>query len=586
MGKTKINKNKDFWSNVKKTWKYIKDSKGLLVGYGLVSIIEGIIGAIIPILSAQLILKITDGLMNELILAALVVLITDVILYILYYFKGFFYQRIYQGTLVRLQIAIAKETLRLEISEVDKASSGLFIDRLNKDTEEISSMFMEFAYWSSYFISNVGVLFALFVLNKYFFVFSLVKSLSIFIIDKKRLSKQYDIRENVKKIQERKTGLTSELVRGIRDIKVLNASSNALEKTKNKIVENSNEQVKILDVSRKYNYLENNVDCISDFLFILLGCFLYSKGLLSISVFVIVYNYQNRIANLLIGVSNLLEYKKKFTLAASRIFEVICDEKFKKEEFGSRHVDKLEGKIEFRNVSFSYDEDKKIVNKMSFEINPNETVAFVGKSGAGKTTIFNLITRLYHIDSGKILLDGIDIDELDESSIRDNMSLITQNSYIFNMSIKDNLLLAKSDASMDEIKNACKMACIDDYIMSLPKKYDTEVGEGGVILSGGQRQRIAIARALLMKTEIILFDEATSALDNETQSEIQEAIKNMKGEYTILIIAHRLSTVVDSNKIFCIDDGKIVASGTHKELLKSSEFYKNLYEKDLSVNKN
>lgn len=586
MGKTKINKNKDFWINVKKTWKYIKDSKGLLVGYGLVSIIEGIIGAIIPILSAQLILKITDGLMNELILAALVVLITDVILYILYYFKGFFYQRIYQGTLVRLQIAIAKETLRLEISEVDKASSGLFIDRLNKDTEEISSMFMEFAYWSSYFISNVGVLFALFVLNKYFFVFSLVKSLSIFIIDKKRLGKQYDIRENVKKIQERKTGLTSELVRGIRDIKVLNASSNALEKTKNKIVENSNEQVKILDVSRKYNYLENNVDCISDFLFILLGCFLYSKGLLSISVFVIVYNYQNRIANLLIGVSNLLEYKKKFTLAASRIFEVIGDEKFKKEEFGSRHVDKLEGKIEFKNVSFSYDENKKIVNKMSFEINPNETVAFVGKSGAGKTTIFNLITRLYHIDSGKILLDGIDIDELDESSIRDNMSLITQNSYIFNMSIKDNLLLAKSDASMDEIKNACKMACIDDYIMSLPKKYDTEVGEGGVILSGGQRQRIAIARALLMKTEIILFDEATSALDNETQSEIQEAIKNMKGEYTILIIAHRLSTVVDSNKIFCIDDGKIVASGTHKELLKSSEFYKNLYEKDLSVNKN
>ena len=218
---------------------------------------------------------------------------------------------------------------------------------------------------------------------------------------------------------------------------------------------------------------------------------------------------------------------------------------------------------------------------MNFEIKPNERVAFVGKSGAGKTTIFNLIARLYHTTQGKILLDNVNINDLTCSTIRDNMSIITQNPYIFNFSIKDNLLLAKENATMDEIRDACKMACIDDYIMTLPDKYETIVGENGVILSGGQKQRLAIARALLMKTEIILFDEATSALDNETQSKIQEAINNLKGEYTILIVAHRLSTVIDSDRIFVVNDGKIISSGSHKELLKNCVYYKNLYNKDL-----
>ena len=178
-------------------------------------------------------------------------------------------------------------------------------------------------------------------------------------------------------------------------------------------------------------------------------------------------------------------------------------------------------------------------------------------------------------------MDGVDINDLTCSTIRDNMSIITQNPYIFNFSIKDNLLLAREGATMKDIRKACQMACIDDYIMSLPDEYETKVGENGVILSGGQKQRLAIARALLMKTEIILFDEATSALDNETQSQIQEAINNLKGEYTILIVAHRLSTIIESDKIFVVDDGKIIDSGSHKELLKRCDFYRNLYDKDL-----
>lgn len=505
------------------------------------------------------------------------------ILYIIYYFKGFLYQKIYQKTLVNLQVAVARETLKLEIREIDKVSSGVFIDRLNKDTQDISAMFMEYTYWTSYVISNIGVLVAILILNKYLFIYAVITSICIFVINKKRLSKQYAIQENVKKIQEKKTGLTGELVRGIRDIKVLNASHSILKQTTSKIVEASNEEIRMLNIQRIYNYLENNVRMICDFVFIIFGCLLYDKNLLTIPTFVIIYNYQTEIKNLLLGVVQLLEYNKKFVVASNRIYEVIDDKKFKKEKFGLVSIKNLSGSIKFKHVKFGYHEDNNVIDGMDFEIQPNEKVAFVGKSGAGKTTIFSLITRLYSINDGEILLDGYNINDLDGDSIRNNMSIITQNPYIFNFSIKDNLLLAKEDATMEDIRNACKIACIDDFIMSLKNQYETIIGENGVILSGGQKQRLAIARALLMKTEIILFDEATSALDNETQSEIQRAIENLKGEYTILIVAHRLSTVVDSDKIFVVNDGKVISSGSHKNLLKKCKFYKNLYEKDLSI---
>ena len=174
--------------------------------------------------------------------------------------------------------------------------------------------------------------------------------------------------------------------------------------------------------------------------------------------------------------------------------------------------------------------------------------------------------------------DNYDINTLDESSITNNITLVTQNPYIFNMSIKDNLKIVSKKASLSKIKEVCKIACIHDFIMSLPDKYDTKIGEGGVALSGGQRQRIAIARALLRNTKIILFDEATSALDNETQNLIQKSINNMKGDYTIIIVAHRLSTIINADRILFLDDGKVKDEGTHKELLKKNKDYKYLYD--------
>jgi ABC-type multidrug transport system fused ATPase/permease subunit len=272
---------------------------------------------------------------------------------------------------------------------------------------------------------------------------------------------------------------------------------------------------------------------------------------------------------------------KTFDLAANRIFGIVDGDEFTKEEFGQNELTKFDGNIEFKNVNFSYEDKVPVLKNMSFKINANETVAFVGSSGSGKSTIFNLISAVNKVKKGTITFDGIDINKLSKHSIRGNLSIISQNPYIYNMSIKDNLKIIKKDATMTEIRDVCRMACLDDFIEGLPKKYNTIVGEGGVTLSGGQKQRLAIARALLLKTEIILFDEATSALDNVTQAKIQQAINNMKGEYTILIIAHRITTVKNADKIFVIDNGKIMDVGTHQELLKNSRTYKKLYSEEL-----
>lgn len=578
-----MKKKDDFKLNLKRTWKYIKKAKFDLIFYVVVSILEAIISAIMPLVSAKIILNITNAIIEQLILSSLVVLGLDVLIYICYFLKGLFYQKIYRKTLINIQEDVAREILKLEVSEIDKHTSGLFINRLNKDTEDISGLFMEYAYWLSYIITNLGVLIAIFVLSRHLFIYAIISSIVVYLINRKSLSEQYIVQKKLKTMKEEKTGLVNELVRGMRDIKVLSATSTMLKQTTKKIEDTTREQVKVLTIRRVYSLLEGIIRSLSDFIFIIFACFLYKKNLITIPTFIIVYNYQSKVKNLLLGIVQLSSFNKQFMLASSRVYEIIYNDTFKKEKFGTKNIKKLEGNIEFKNVTFGYDENKTILKDVSFKIKPNERVAFVGKSGSGKTTIFNMLTRLYEKQSGEIYLDGNNIDDLNEKTIRNNMSIITQSPYIFNFSIKENLLLAKEKATMKEIKKACKLACIDDYIESLPDKYDTIVGENGVILSGGQKQRLAIARALIQKTEIILFDEATSALDNETQSKIQEAINNLKGEYTILTIAHRLATVVDSDKIFVVDKGKIIASGTHEELLKSCRLYKQIYKKDLQI---
>ena len=578
--KKKINL-KDAYAVIKKSMPYIKKGKKYIISYGIILTIFIIINIISPLLSAKVVLNITNGMFDKVLIVSAVILFLEVNRNIFEFCGSVIYNKFYFSLLNDVQGDLARETLRLDIKEIDKHSSGVFIDRLTKDAEELSEIFQLTMWYISRIFADVGVLFAIFVVSKIMFVYCVISLFIIYWIEKIRISAWYNGHKEIKKLEEENSGLVGELVRGIRDIKVLNSASDFMVKMMDRIKKSNKLQIDIINGQKKYSLLSGSLKDLSNFLFIVLGIILIKTNRLTIDNMIVVYMYQNRIFELLWSITNFKEEISKFVLASVRVFEVI-DGKFKKEKFGNRHLNHIEGNFEFKNVKFGYDANRLILNDLSFKIKANETVAFVGKSGVGKTTIFSLIDRLYTAQDGEILIDGININTLDKDSIRDNISIITQSPYIFNFTIKDNLKITKQNATDEEIIEACKVAQLHDFIMSLPKKYDTLVGEGGLNLSGGQRQRLAIARALLKQTEIILFDEATSALDNETQKSIQTAINNMKGIYTILIIAHRLSTVKECDKIYVLDEGKIVGEGTHSELLKNNDYYQRLYKKEIS----
>lgn len=562
--------------NIKKSWKYAKDNKKELIIFLILSLVVCSIGVITPMIAAKMLIKLTDGLFQPLGILAITLFILEVVRNLFSFLASKIDQIICNNILVNIQVKVAQETLKLETKELDLKSSGVFADRIGKDTYDIANIFVDVTYAIADVAANIGVLLAVLIISKIMFLYSLAAMIAIFLAERIRLNKYYSLDKKWRKLNEKNTGFITELVRGIRDIKVLNAEELFVQKTKHKVEESSYKKYQMRDILIRYKFWINNIKDFCGLGYVFIGIFLTVNKTITIPIFVMLYSYKNKVLNLLNYVVNLFELTKKFNVSASRIFTVIDGNEFEKEKFGNTHLDKIEGNFEFKNVTFGYD-DKDVLNNLSFKIKPNETIAFVGKSGGGKTTIFSLINKLYTVKDGKILIDNVDINRLDKDSIRNNISVITQNPYIFNFSIKENLKLVKAEVTDEEIKKACHLACLDDYIESLPDKYDTVVGEGGITMSGGQKQRLAIARALIRKTKIILFDEATSALDNQTQYDIQKSINNLKGDYTILIIAHRLSTVINSDKIFLIDKGQIIAIGTHQELLKSSKLYRQLY---------
>ena len=269
---------------------------------------------------------------------------------------------------------------------------------------------------------------------------------------------------------------------------------------------------------------------------------------------------------------------------AERVFKVLDTKPNIKEIDTSPNIKINKGNIEFKNVGYKYPTtEAQAVKNINISIKGGSTVALVGHSGAGKSTIINLLPRFYDPQEGEIIIDEQDIVKVKLSSLRKNISMVSQDIILFDDTVHANIKYAKMDASEEEITKACEFAAASDFIKDLPKSYETIIGENGIRLSGGQKQRISIARAVLKNSPIILLDEATSSLDSESEEKVQNAIVSLTKNKTTLVIAHRLSTIIRADKIFVLNQGKIIDFGTHNELLKNSMIYKNLYSKQLSA---
>ena len=568
--------------NLKKVYKrYGKEYKSSLIKIFVFSLIGILTNICIPLLSAKFIINFTNSKFKQAIYMSLIILGIYAIENIKIVLIRKNNQVFRRGTVRSIQMSLGREILSLDQNTLDSNSSGTFIQRLTNDTEKMSRIFTNGMVIIIKFLSAIGSFVAILIIDYHMFLYYFIASLILTIFNYIKNEKVGEKDKEFRKESDKVAGLTGELVRGARDIKMLYAKESFMKNLDERIIIQNEKNFEMRNIDMNYNLFIGYIKMILEFIVVLLLVYLIKNNTITVAIAIALYNYKNTVlTNFMDIVSELLEECKNFNISSDRVFSIINNKKFKKEKFGKEEIENIDGNFEFKNVKFGYNENL-VLRGLNLKIDSGNTYGIVGKSGSGKTTIFNLLNKLYNINSGSIYIDGKNIDGLSEKSIRGNITIISQNPYIFNMSIKDNLKLVKNDVSDKEIITACRLACLDDYIETLPNKYDTIVGEGGVNLSGGQRQRLAIARALIQNTKIILFDEATSALDNETQSKIQKAIDNLKGNYTIIIIAHRLSTIVNCDKIFILEGGKIFDSGTHKELYRNNKYYQQLCKTEL-----
>ena len=490
-----------------------------------------------------------------------------------------------------LEIKFMKNVSRDLYKKIDKLPAivfedigvGEFINRLYTDPDRVMELLAKL-------IKLVCKSLVIIVVVILAFKISIILGLEIIIfgtimgfISYKFFPKIKTTQENIKKESDNYVKVATENITGIREIKALGIKKNIERNIFSNLDKMFDNTKKIRKYEVVYYNLNNLVYYILQFIILFTTGYFFIRGEVSYSIFIMIENYIWRIDEVVESISDFGVNYNKVTVSLKRIDEIINNKISQDEVFGNKVLDNTKGVIEFRNVKFKYREDEDYtLNGLNLKIEPNKKTAIVGRSGNGKSTIFNLLLRYFDATKGVITIDGINIKDLTEESLRENISVIRQAPFLFNLSIMDNFRLIRDNVTLDEVREVCKRAYIDDYIISLPKGYDTIIGEGGINLSGGQKQRIAIARTLLINTKIILFDEATSALDNESQEYIKKTIDDLVNDHTVIIVAHRLSTIIDADVINVIDKGELEASGSHNELLKKSLVYKDLYNTESS----
>lgn len=571
--------------------KSLKELKNI---YNLVKNDKGkLIFAFICILVSSL-LSITNGWLHGEIIEAIVALNIKMALLFLgaYFIVSVFFNNILDNIGVKiaskveanlsrkLSIMVYKKTLNLPAYAFEERSSGELINRITTDTETLSNMFNNII---QVLINTLGCIFILIYIffNSWVVGVEIIVFVSIiFVITKMFNPRIKQINKELKEKKDEFTALSTESIRGIREIKTLGIKDYLTKEITELRKLIFDKDVEDINLHRTYSIImwvvKFTLECL-----VFATCLIeIYYGRSSIGFFMAMTWYIYKFTWLIDNLTGMNRMYQRLFVSLRRINEIVDNSLYEDDKFGDINIRKPVGNITFKNVTFGYKNEDITLKNFSVTFETGKKIAVIGKSGQGKSTLFNLITRIFDPEKGNIYLDNTDIKDLTEESLRKHISVIRQEPFLFNRTIRENFKVIKPNITLKEIKKYCKMAYLDEYIETLPKKYDTLLGEGGVNLSGGQKQRLSIARALAKESKVILFDEATSALDNQSQSYIKKVIDDLVKDHTIIIIAHRLSTIVDSDIIYVVDKGKIADSGTHRKLLETSKVYKTLYENE------
>ena len=572
---------------LKLTFGYLGSGKKCLIGGFFFHILSIACNILIPYLTGVMIINYTNDVIVQVVGTAIAIMAARTVYAVFFKLAGDLYNECAYTTRENMTVDLITNMFRVSDSVFESMGSGPFNKRILNDSETISQALTGFCDKVSEAANYIGILAITFVINPVVCIWELAVFLILYYLERRRTNLLYLNLKKSSEADEARFGMISDAIDGAREVKMLGENKLVTERVRQAQAQaNQKERIALRkDSSRRV--LNSVVTAILySFIMIYLGYAVHT-GILLVTECLILYNYFTGIGLPAVRlIQNMMTQVKQFSLSCERIVDLCTGSAFPKDSYGEKHADRLIGEIKFEDVSFSYqhddplEEDRPILEKLNFTIPPVSTTAFVGKSGCGKSTTFKLIIGSHHASSGTVLLDGTDIREYDEETIRNNITMVSQKPYFFNTTVLDNLRMVKPDATMEEIKEVCRKACILEDIERNPDGFNMELGEKGTRVSGGQLQRLAIARALLKGSKIILFDEATSAIDNVTQEKIISVLDDLKKDHTILMVAHRLTTIRNAEKIFLLKDHMIEAEGTHDELMKTSEEYRSLYQKE------
>ncbi len=596
-------------TNKFKFGKYFATHKVGLFFYIFIYLITGAIDITTTLYFAKMIEVLTNALYVEAIKILLFMTVCLVSQRLLYLVNGLNYCNLYVAITSTMSIDVAEQAFKISSQSYAQHNTASFMQRISSDPRAIFDNIRAIIDYCTEIITNVVMFVYICTINIWVGLISVAGIAISTLIEKWRRRKRKQTRRELKVTGEKVDSLLNEIVRSERDVKSLNLEQTLKERTTARFEDYKKSYLRFERWDWSLWATTSTLITILQAVVLILSIVFMDKGLMTLASFMIIYSNRHSFFQLTRIFATVANAFTDISLALERINELYTNEEYKIEHFGKRKLKNVQGRIQFQNVEYSYPEykerdrkevdkerdynrkhrikkyvptriligKKKVLDGINFTIEPNTTVSFVGISGSGKSTILNLISKMYEVDKGKVLIDGVDIKTLSKETLRSAISLVNQSPYIFDMTIKENLLLAKPNATEDEINLAIKESALEDFIAELPEGLNTKVGESGIKLSGGQKQRLAIARAMLRKSPIIIFDESTSSLDNLSQNQVKKSIDNIKGKSTVVIVAHRLSTIKNVDKIFFLEHGEIVDSGTFEELYKRNKKFKTIF---------
>lgn len=579
----KNQKAKKSLGTVKRIWSYLAESKARLTLVLIMVVLSSFLGLLGPFLIGMaiddyIVTKDNSGLSSLLIgLVAIYFVNSGAI-----WFQNYWMVGIAGETVYKMRNQLFSQLHKLPISFFDKRQHGELMSRITNDIENISSTLNSsvIQIFSS-ILTLVGTIAVMMWLS------SILTLITLLIIPIMFFGLRWITKRTGRLFKEQQrhlgdlNGFIEETISGQRIVKTFSKEDKVIEEFLEKSERLKGAGFWAQTISGFIPKLMNVLNNLSFAVIAGVGGILALKGLITIGVIVIFTEYSRQFTRPLNDLANQFNILLSAIAGAERVFEILDEEEETKDEENSIELVNPKGEIEFQHVSFSYEEERKTVRDINFYAGPGETVAFVGPTGAGKTTIVNLLSRFYEVDQGRILIDGYEMTKIKRESLRHNMGFVLQDVFLFEETIRENIRYGKLQASDHEVETASKLANAHSFIMKLPNQYNTVIKQDSSGISQGQKQLLSIARVILADPSILILDEATSSIDTITEMKIQEALQRLMKGRTSFVIAHRLNTIKKADQIIVLSGGAILERGSHESLLKDRGFYYNLYQSQL-----